>query len=498
MMRVWILLFVWLAAVVPAIPAWSLAVDNDNDNDVDGSDLQYLSQKLANDLADNEDLKEFAENFGYEFCRIAGQVHYNDVGLEGATVTLHGNSDQSTATDSSGLFEFERVIRGSYTIEPAYPSFLFEPSAAEITPDYTPGELIVFSAYGHRPGSFVPLGTLNITASEVSIATGTSADGTYVVGYTEIPFESLAFRWDARDGMTSLGHISNDERFGNEAYGVSADGQTIVGWSEFWPVVSSHGVAFIWTPEAGMKVLNTGWNGTALDVSDDGKIKSGWRGGEEKWRGSCFWDASNQDFAFGPFSPFCSGASVCRGQASSISADGSLLIGNLIAWDYYYPREVTSISYLYNRLTKAMRYISLTDPYSNARANDLSADGTVVVGSTYMQYSGTQPFRWTVAEGLQIIGAPSGVLAYGNSTGVSRHGSRIVGYLHNYGNNLAFIWDEVNGIRVLKDELIDAGIAEVSDWALTEATDISDDGNTIVGYGINPQGKKEAWLVKLP
>jgi hypothetical protein len=34
-----------------------------------------------------------------------------------------------------------------------------------------------------------------------------------------------------------------------------------------------------------------------------------------------------------------------------------------------------------------------------------------------------------------------------------------------------------------------------SSWILTEATGISDEGDRIVGYGVNPEGGEEAWLV---
>jgi hypothetical protein len=32
-------------------------------------------------------------------------------------------------------------------------------------------------------------------------------------------------------------------------------------------------------------------------------------------------------------------------------------------------------------------------------------------------------------------------------------------------------------------------------WVLNEATGVSDDGSRIVGWGINPEGGVEAWLV---
>jgi hypothetical protein len=34
-------------------------------------------------------------------------------------------------------------------------------------------------------------------------------------------------------------------------------------------------------------------------------------------------------------------------------------------------------------------------------------------------------------------------------------------------------------------------------WMLTRATGISDDGLTIVGQGLNPQGQLEGWVLQL-
>ena len=37
----------------------------------------------------------------------------------------------------------------------------------------------------------------------------------------------------------------------------------------------------------------------------------------------------------------------------------------------------------------------------------------------------------------------------------------------------------------------------LANWTLTEATAITPDGNTIVGDGIDPQGKQEGWIANL-
>jgi len=38
----------------------------------------------------------------------------------------------------------------------------------------------------------------------------------------------------------------------------------------------------------------------------------------------------------------------------------------------------------------------------------------------------------------------------------------------------------------------------VDGWTLTEVADISADGRTVVGMGINPAGQEEAWMATVP
>jgi uncharacterized membrane protein len=62
----------------------------------------------------------------------------------------------------------------------------------------------------------------------------------------------------------------------------------------------------------------------------------------------------------------------------------------------------------------------------------------------------------------------------------------------------AFIWDSAHGMRDLRQALIEAGVPGLADWHLTMATDVSDDGYTIVGWGYNPSAEQEAWMATIP
>jgi len=82
--------------------------------------------------------------------------------------------------------------------------------------------------------------------------------------------------------------------------------------------------------------------------------------------------------------------------------------------------------------------------------------------------------------------------------GVSADGSVVVGRGTSASGSAsgaeAFIWDTTNGMRHLKTALTDYGL-DLTGWTLVSAWDVSDDGSTIVGYGENPSGSPEAWMV---
>jgi uncharacterized membrane protein len=149
----------------------------------------------------------------------------------------------------------------------------------------------------------------------------------------------------------------------------------------------------------------------------------------------------------------------------------------------------------------------------NSSANGVSGDGKVIFGqsSTADAALTSTGYRWTEATGMTAI-APlrdrqSAIMNAANFdgsvlVGTSAYQIARVSLLDNFDDlnfpiNDAVIWDAVHGLRELKAVLeSDYGI-DVGDFLLTSATDISDDGRTIIGNGINPQGQAEGWIVHL-
>jgi probable HAF family extracellular repeat protein len=122
----------------------------------------------------------------------------------------------------------------------------------------------------------------------------------------------------------------------------------------------------------------------------------------------------------------------------------------------------------------------------HSEARGVSADGSVVVGFSDSA-TDRQAFRWTAGNGM--VGLTPGVISV--AVDVSADGSLITGASAQHG---AFIWDELHGVRSLETML---GL-DLGDWLAIQPEGISDDGSTIIGFGIHLNGDNEAWIAVLP
>jgi len=64
------------------------------------------------------------------------------------------------------------------------------------------------------------------------------------------------------------------------------------------------------------------------------------------------------------------------------------------------------------------------------------------------------------------------------------------------GSGMVGLGDIAGGMQALFDVLVANGVAAVTGWTLVEATGVSADGAWVTGYGINPMGQTEAFVLR--
>jgi probable HAF family extracellular repeat protein len=116
---------------------------------------------------------------------------------------------------------------------------------------------------------------------------------------------------------------------------------------------------------------------------------------------------------------------------------------------------------------------------TNSGAWNVSGDGRVVVG-TSASANGTEAFRWTANTGMIGLGDLPGGVSFSVAHGVSNDGNVIVGYGHTDAGQEAFRWTSPTGIQSLGD--FNGGDQ------YSAAAGISADGRVIVGFGSSTAG----------
>jgi probable HAF family extracellular repeat protein len=165
--------------------------------------------------------------------------------------------------------------------------------------------------------------------------------------------------------------------------------------------------------------------------------------------------------------------------AFDVSADGSVVVGYSAGRAFRWTVQ------------GGMQNLGAPPPFSNSRATAVSADGSVVVGSGEDSpgYGANRiAFRWTAASGLQLFLPWSN--RYSTANDVSANGAVIVGVAENDQEvQQAFRWSASTGLQWLN----------LNGWQWSAANAISPDGRIVAG-GASVNGSLHAlrWVEGTP
>jgi probable HAF family extracellular repeat protein len=244
-----------------------------------------------------------------------------------------------------------------------------------------------------------------------------------------------------------------------------------------------NGLAARWTSSTGWQtlIMNEDIGSDAKDISADGSVIVG-----------IDWNASGPNQAFRWTE--ATGIEYLQGilqshYARAVSADGTVIVGSASRFD---GTRHTDESF---RWTSTTGMVGLGHPLGdfNNYATGISADGSVIVGHFNLTDFVRRSFRWTQDTGMVEIPLAPGLPSHVEfiPSAISGNGSVVLGGV--------IIWDAEHGTRRLQEVLIhEHGLAAaMAGWAGLEATGISTDGRVLVGSGVNPQGRREAWIANL-
>jgi len=366
---------------------------------------------------------------------------------------------------------------------------------------YKAGVLVTCAMIGAASGASFGAGTLEFIGDGIGI-TDMSRDGRVIVGNTVSDYAYETWRWvqgdpngwqrlgratvpvlgsgagspdvsydGTRVSATILGGGTSNSR--EEYYQTSGIWKLGGGWTELFPPLPPDCI-----------LLDSGYS-SAWGLSGDGLSLTGFY-----WR-------DNQNHLYGSARPCISsiaGGTVALPTApgSSARVNASNYDGTVVAgWE-----ENTTGEWRPTVWRNGVKMLLADTPVLCA-AEAVSADGNVIVGSTYnFQAARVNPARWvwngssyTMTDLGVLPGTPQTWIAHVYAESVTDDGSMIVGtnrFQNNGPYSLAkgFVWTQATGIRDVVTVMAENGVVFPSNLMIV-ALEISPDGSAIGGMCLN-------------
>lgn len=320
-------------------------------------------------------------------------------------------------------------------------------------------------------------GTGSLDGFSTSQIFGVSGDGSVAVGMVSEGNDSLPVMWTLGGGLHSLGTLPGSG--GSLARAVNYDGSVIVG--------QSSQRAFRWTQGTGAVDLGTLASNnqgfaSAWGVTDDGNTVIGTA-------------AANSGFNVFRWQNGSGMSDQGYFDASAISADGNAFVaidsrpgGGFVGLRVVEGTGATDLG-------QWAPQFDVTAPHA------ISRDASRVVGHVTQSgedFNFSLAFQWREGVGLRLLQDFVGGSTLARANDLTDDGSLIVGFGSDVVGRQAAIW--VNGAPAVRaqDFLLSMGVAGMDGWRLTDVSGISPDGLTLVGTGINPDGLTEGWVARIP
>lgn len=339
-----------------------------------------------------------------------------------------------------------------------------------------------------------------------SRAYAVSDDGTRIVGSSDAGAEgSLPCAWSPVAGPLSL-PLPEEFNAAAYAFGISGDGATVVGTALLGQ-----------PPKTRYSALH--WEGTADPVSHDAALTPPSQLDDASYDGTILVGTDFFGFDFDP--AFWSGRALLwhvelgvtylpdlgpgpgfypNTAAFAISNDGTIIVGT--ADDSI--AGVQAVRWIVDKENISVASLGFVPGGSQpAAARALNDDGSVIVGHCFTA-GGFVPFRWTEQDGMVNLGSPPPERPSSSATVVSGDGRIVLGadvsgpYPYFDETGRAWMWDAAHGMRDFKSYLQNEQGLALNNWLITHPTDMTPDGRTVVGIGINPNGAVESWAITIP
>lgn len=310
-----------------------------------------------------------------------------------------------------------------------------------------------------------------------------SADGSTVVGWSQRPGTippvhagpSHLIRWRA-GVLHDLGDAPPLDQL--EAVDVSADGN----------VISATGSSTAGGGPAAFRWAQAG--GAAERIPVPGLLA---RGGPVSADGGSIVGHYSLD-GYPPFGTYrwtaSQGVTLLPDEVSNVSdmsPDGRILIGHRSGQAFLWTEEAGLES-----------LGPVPGGWTGSRPRAISDDTRVVVGILERGVGIIEitPYRWTRAGGYELL-TPGPGDSHSTALACSADGALVVGQMSLGGSWTAAIWLADGSYRTMADHLAGYGL-DTSGWVLTGANNISADGRTFAGNGHRIDGPDEGWIATVP